>query len=76
MIPQVPRPSAASPFRVAKELEWQDAELLSDPHDKIRYDVTFCKEVVERIGLGFELPSRMPFLDEWTDNQIRAWRWL
>jgi hypothetical protein len=30
---------------------------ISDPHDKIRYNMAFCKEVAERIGLGFELPS-------------------
>jgi hypothetical protein len=30
---------------------------MSDPYDKIRHDVAFCKEVAERIGLGFELPS-------------------
>jgi hypothetical protein len=31
---------------------------MSDPCDKIRRDVAFCEEVAERIGLGFELPSK------------------
>jgi hypothetical protein len=31
---------------------------MSDLHDKIRHDVAFCKEVAEKIGLGFELPSK------------------
>jgi hypothetical protein len=35
-------------------------QAISDPDDKIRYGVAFCncKEVAERIGLGFELPSK------------------
>jgi hypothetical protein len=31
---------------------------MSDPNDRIRRDVAFCKEVAEGIGLGFELPSK------------------
>jgi len=31
---------------------------MSDLYDKIRHDVAFRKEVAERIGLGFELPSK------------------
>jgi integrase len=33
-------------------------EGMSDLYDKIRQDVAFRKEVAERIGLGFELPSK------------------
>jgi hypothetical protein len=32
-------------------------EGMSDLYDKIRHDVAFRKEVAERIGLGFVLPS-------------------
>jgi hypothetical protein len=32
-------------------------ENMSDRYDKIKEDVTFRKEVAERSGIGFELPS-------------------
>jgi hypothetical protein len=31
---------------------------MSDLYDKIRQDVKFRKEVAEKAGLGFELPSK------------------
>jgi hypothetical protein len=31
---------------------------MSDLYDKIRHDVRFRKEVAEKAGLGFELPSK------------------
>jgi hypothetical protein len=33
---------------------------MSNLCDKIRHDVEFRKEVVEKAGLGFELPSNKP----------------
>src|SRR5260370_28635964 len=35
-------------------------EGMSELDDKIRHDVEFRKEVVEKAGLGFELPSKKP----------------
>jgi len=35
-------------------------ESMSDLYDKIRHDVEFRKEVAEKAGLGFELPSEKP----------------
>jgi hypothetical protein len=32
---------------------------MSDLYDKIKNDVGFRKEVAARLGLGFELPSKM-----------------
>jgi hypothetical protein len=33
-------------------------EEIGDIYSKLKQDVAFRKEVVERIGLGFELPSK------------------
>jgi hypothetical protein len=33
-------------------------EEIGDRYSKLKNDVAFRKEVVERIGLGFELPSK------------------
>ena len=33
-------------------------EEIGDRYSKLKDDVAFRKEVVERIGLGFELPSK------------------
>jgi hypothetical protein len=33
---------------------------MSNLYDKIRHDVEFRKEVAEKAGLGFELPSNKP----------------
>ena len=51
---------------------------ISDPYDKIRYDVAFCKEVAERIGLGFELPSKNAVVgaNGPTIKSEPVWRWL
>ena len=35
----------------------EDSEI-GDIYSKLKQDVAFRKEVVERIGLGFELPSK------------------
>jgi|SRR5580704_6672401 hypothetical protein len=35
-------------------------EDMSNLYDKIRHDVEFRKEVAEKAGLGFELPSQKP----------------
>jgi hypothetical protein len=29
---------------------------MTDSYSKLKYDVEFCKQVVEKVGLGFELP--------------------
>jgi hypothetical protein len=42
---------------------------MSDPYDKIRHDVAFCKEVGERIGLASSFRERMPLLDR-MDRQL------
>ena len=34
-------------------------EQLSDLYDKIKSDVAFRKEMAEKAGLGFELPSKI-----------------
>ena len=30
---------------------------MTDSYSKLKYDVEFRKQVVEKVGLGFELPS-------------------
>jgi len=54
---------------------------MSDPNDRIRRDVAFCKdvaEVAERIGLGFELPSKNAVVgpNGPTIKSEPVWRWL
>ena len=51
---------------------------MSDLYDKIRHDVAFRKEVAERIGLGFELPSKNAVLDRMDrkSNPSQFWKWL
>jgi hypothetical protein len=57
MILRVPRPSAASPFH-SERAGMEGRRAMSDSNNRIRHDVEFCREVAERIGLGFELPSK------------------
>ena len=38
------------------------AEDMSGLYDKVRHDVEFRKEVAEKAGLGFELPSEKSVL--------------
>jgi hypothetical protein len=40
-------------------LGWSDKDM-SDHYDKIREDTAFRREVAERVGIGFELPSIVP----------------
>ncbi len=51
---------------------------ISDPNDKIRYGVAFSKEVAEKIGLGFELPSKDAVVgaNGPTIKSEPIWRWL
>jgi integrase len=47
-------------------------EGMSDLYDKIKEDVAFRKEVAEKAGLGFELPSKIPVVGpngpKWTET--------
>ena len=51
---------------------------MSDPSDRIRHDLALCKEVAERIGLGFDLPSKNAVvgLNGPTIKSESVWRWL
>jgi hypothetical protein len=73
---RVPRPSAASPFH-SERAGMEGRRAMSDPHDRIRRDVVFCKEVAERIGLGFELPSKNAVVgpNGPTIKSEPVWRW-
>jgi len=55
-------------------------QAISDPDDKIRYGVAVCncKEVAERIGLGFELLSKNAVVraNGPTIKSEPVWRWL
>jgi hypothetical protein len=56
----------------------EERRVISDPYNKIRYDVAVCKEVAERIGLGFELPSKNAVVEA-NGSTIKSepvWRWL
>jgi len=41
---------------------------MSDLYDKIRSNVAFRKEMAEKAGLGFELPSKSSLLDGMDGN--------
>jgi hypothetical protein len=41
---------------------------MSDLYDRIRFDVGFRKEVAERAGVGFELPSIVPNVPNFTEQ--------
>jgi hypothetical protein len=77
---RVPRPSAAFPLH-SERAGMEGRRAMSDPNDRIRRDVAFCKEVAEvaeRIGLGFELPSKNAVLgpNGPTIKSETVWRWL
>ena len=45
---------------------------VTDSYSKLKDDVEFRKQVVEKVGLGFELPSEKPRCwTEWTET--RSW---
>jgi integrase len=56
------RNKTATPQGLIKFWMGHAGEDMSDLYDKIRSDVAFRKEVAEKAGLGFELPSKKAVL--------------